>query len=131
MGSGSAGGSDISAPPFTVVGGANCMGSRFLSAITMLLQFVIDMCQIERSFARRLVFLDREATPNGFPKCNILMETRRKYRKATLAQIGFSLFRQEGSCLDRIEHNPSIHDLLMSHCLNNLVVAGFSTAYIW
>jgi hypothetical protein len=44
---------------------------------------------------------------------------------------GFSFFRQEGPCLDRIEHNPSIHDLLMSHCLNNLVVEGFRTAHIW
>src|SRR5947207_12040428 len=120
MGSGSAGGSDIRTPPCTGVGGANCMGSRFLSAITMLLQFVVDMREIACGFARRLIFLDREATPNGFPKRNILMETRRKHRKATLAQIGFSFFRQEGSCLDRIEHNPSIHNLIMSHGLNNL-----------
>jgi len=106
------------------------MGSRFLSAITIILQFVIDMRQIARGFAPRLIFLDGEAAPNGFPKRNILMETGRKHWKAALAQIGFSLFCQEGSRLDRIEHNPSIHGFLMSHGLNNLVVEGFRTAHI-
>src|SRR5262249_44585076 len=119
MGSGSADRSTPRVAPLIAVGGANCIGSRFLIAITRLLQFVIDMRQLVCSFARRLIFLDREAAPNGFPKGNILMETGCKHRKAALPQIGFSFFRQEGSSLDSIEHNPAIHGLVTSSSLDN------------
>src|SRR5213592_4721023 len=110
------------------MGGANCIGSRFLLAITMFLQFIIDMHQITRGFTPRFVFSDRKAAPNSLPKGNILVET---HRKATLAQISLRFLGQEGSCLDRIEHNATIHDLLMRYGLNNLVVECFSTAHIW
>src|SRR5919197_3416069 len=131
MASGSADGSVPSVAPLTGVGGANCIGSRFLIAITILLQFVIDLCQVTGSFARRLIFADGKPAPNGFSKRNILMETRGKHWKATLAQIGFSFFRQEGSALDGIKHNPAIDGLVTSHRLNNLVVERFRTAHIW
>src|SRR5215510_3621888 len=105
MASGSADASIPRVAPLTGVGGANCIGSRFLIAITILLQFVIDLRQVAGCFACGLIFADGQSTPDGFSKRNILMEPRCKHRKATLTQIGFSFFRQEGSALDGIEHN--------------------------
>src|SRR5438876_6583927 len=131
MASGSADGSAPRVAPLTGVGGANCIGSRFLIAITRLLQFLIDLRQIAGCFARGLIFADCKPASNGFSKRNILMETRCKHWEAALAQIGFSFFRQEGSALDGIEHNPAIDGLVTSHRLNNLVVERFRTAHIW
>src|SRR5262249_58379788 len=131
MASGSADGSVPRVATLTGVGGANCIGSRFLLAITILLQFVIDLRQIAGCFARGLIFTDCQPAPNGFSKRNVLMETRCKHWKAALAQIGFSFFRQEGAALDGIEHNATIYGFVTSHRLNNLVVERFRTAHIW
>src|SRR5215510_9130851 len=131
MASGSADGSASSVAPLTGVGGANCIGSRFLIAITILLQFDIDLRQVAGCFARGLIFADGQPTPNGFSKRNILMEPRCKHWKATLAQIGFSFFRQEGSALDGIEYNAAIYSFVTRHRLNNLVVERFRTPHIW
>src|SRR5215510_2222122 len=131
MASGSADGSVPRVAPFTGVGGANCIGSRLLIAITILLQFVIDLRQITGCFARGLIFADCKPAPNGFSKCNILMEARCKHWKTTLAQIGFSFFRQERSALDGIEHNPAIYSFVTRYRLNNLLVERFRTTHIW